>query len=56
MTHNFTEFFLETLKGKTDVRISSLDFLDNNELEYIQEVCNYKEKEEFYKEDDYIED
>jgi hypothetical protein len=56
MTHNFTEFFLETSKGKTDVRISSLDFLDNNELEYIQEVCNYKEKEEFYKEDDYIED
>ena len=55
MTHNFTEFFLETSTGKIDVRISSLDFLDNNELEYIQEVCSYEEKEDYYDEDDYIE-
>ena len=50
MTHNFTEFFLETSNGKIDVRITSLDFLNNYELEYIQEVCNYKD------EDDFIED
>ena len=47
---------LETSNGEIDVRISSLDFLDNNELEYIQEVCSYEEKEDYYDEDDYIED
>lgn len=44
--HNFTEFILETPNEKTEVRVTSLDFLDDNELEYIQKICMYVEPED----------